>query len=771
MQEASRVRRPDKKRGKPIDHNSQRQQDFSKRAAKRFCRQQVMTSASKNVAFWNNTYCCGKSCYYDYDEGEHPTGMLMTSFRTYALALNREDLRQFCHDRGDLYATSFRLEEPRILMKRLLSLEPGNLLPRPTLVKAADETRPVCQKFFLWLICKTEKYLNSHRNSGPGAVKTPFLVEPQKIYKPRLCPKTDAVVAWCEMASEMYTVLPNSEKTVVPFPTWQVAHASFVLGQEAEKGGEYSQESYDIMLGNMRDGLEAEVVPPACEPIDEGKHDHAGQAPHARSASVLTDDDEDEGEVPQDAAWHGQGLAQRALSYGGIVPGGHLLPSYRYGNPLLGLKSQLPEVEGIASYKWFCTVRRDPMRKWRKCLVTRKYMPFAKCDDCTEFRAKMEASKCKTEKARLSYAYKKHVYFVMRERKVYYTHMALATRHPGEYLSLIIDGADQSDHGLPHFHTRSHKTEAAWKMKLHLMGVIAHGRGSFLFTVPSHAAQGHNVTIQAIWRTILIIKKREGKLPKKLYVQLDNTTKQCKGKYVMGFCAFLVHYNVFQQIIVGHLPVGHTHEDIDQLFSRLAVYLRFNDALSREAMAECCKKAYIGKDGRAPTVEHWETVGNISGWFKGKLGKIPRVTKYHQFRLQRSTLKPGEIWLQAREWPGDDATKPWSWELDLQPYVKIFTDEVPDMLEDYAAIPSMMRPKGQTDRNSEELDKEATKIRNGIASLERAYPKFTGDAVNDCLHLLALWQLPLDHHIPFDWDKDEIRYDLFYVSHLFTVYK
>ena len=78
-----------------------------------------------------------------------------------------------------------------------------------------------------------------------------------------------------------------------------------------------------------------------------------------------------------------------------------------------------------------------------------------------------------------------------------------------------------------------------------------------------------------------------------------------------------------------------------------------------------------------------------------------------------------------------------------------------------------MRPKGQTDRNPEELDKEATKIRNRIASLERAYPKFTGpgDAVEDCLHLLTLWRLPLD------WDKDDIRYVLFYVSLLFTVYK
>jgi hypothetical protein len=41
-------------------------------------------------------------------------------------------------------------------------------------------------------------------------------------------------------------------------------------------------------------------------------------------------------------------------------------------------------------------------------------------------------------------------------------------------LSLIIDGADQSKHGIPHSCGKSHASDAAWKLKLHLMGVIAH---------------------------------------------------------------------------------------------------------------------------------------------------------------------------------------------------------------------------------------------------------------------------------------------------------
>jgi hypothetical protein len=97
----------------------------------------------------------------------------------------------------------------------------------------------------------------------------------------------------------------------------------------------------------------------------------------------------------------------------------------------------------------------------------------------------------------------------------------------------------------------------------------------------------------------------------------------------MSFLTMLVHEGVFQEIVVGHLPVGHTHEDIDQLFSRLAMYLRFNDAMSRQELGECFKEAYTNKDGSHSHVEHWENVANLSEWFKKhEVIKLPQVCIY-----------------------------------------------------------------------------------------------------------------------------------------------
>ena len=86
-----------------------------------------------------------------------------------------------------------------------------------------------------------------------------------------------------------------------------------------------------------------------------------------------------------------------------------------------------------------------------------------------------------------------------------------------------------------------------------------------------------NLTIEVLSQVLLDFKD---KLPEVLYLQLDKN----KNRFVLGYCALLVHRNVFKKVTlllkycmrvltvfvyklwvrVNFLPVGHTHEDIDQ---------------------------------------------------------------------------------------------------------------------------------------------------------------------------------------------------------------
>jgi hypothetical protein len=319
----------------------------------------------------------------------------------------------------------------------------------------------------------------------------------------------------------LHCVMPNSDVVVVPYPTKKIAHASYVLSQEANASNSndrISKATYSILLRNMRAELEQNAREHECkhgDGDDEAKHDcHSGG-------------DEAKHDTVGDEANHGH-----AEEEGGNPPlrnANFIKPSeYRYGNSLLGLKSQMHQAAGVASYSTFMAVWNDKERPYQKHLLVRKWLPFAKCDVCSELRRKRDASDDKVERDEIKLQYEEHIKFVRKERAVYYERQRMAVDNPDQYMSMIIDGADQSKYSLPHFHHRTHKTEGIWKNKMHVMGAIVHGLGSFLYTCPSHAAQGHNVTIQALFRTLLKLKQDGHQLPPKLYLQMDNTTKQCK---------------------------------------------------------------------------------------------------------------------------------------------------------------------------------------------------------------------------------------------------
>ena len=63
-------------------------------------------------------------------------------------------------------------------------------------------------------------------------------------------------------------------------------------------------------------------------------------------------------------------------------------------------------------------------------------------------------------------------------------------------------------------------------------------------------------------------------LPRTLLLQLDNCGSENKNRYVFAYLSLLVARGVFDMVQLGFLMVGHTHEDIDALFSRFSEKLR-----------------------------------------------------------------------------------------------------------------------------------------------------------------------------------------------------
>ena len=56
-------------------------------------------------------------------------------------------------------------------------------------------------------------------------------------------------------------------------------------------------------------------------------------------------------------------------------------------------------------------------------------------------------------------------------------------------------------------------------------------------------------------------------MPPVLYVQLDNTVRENKNSIVFGYLSMLVKKGVFRKVKFNFIPVGHTHNHIDKMFS------------------------------------------------------------------------------------------------------------------------------------------------------------------------------------------------------------
>ena len=75
-------------------------------------------------------------------------------------------------------------------------------------------------------------------------------------------------------------------------------------------------------------------------------------------------------------------------------------------------------------------------------------------------------------------------------------------------------------------------------------------------------------------------------------MQLENTIKENKNSIVFGYLSMLVERGIFKKIKVNFLLVGHTHDHIDQMFSRFSKKLVRCDAFTLLALSMLIIDAY-----------------------------------------------------------------------------------------------------------------------------------------------------------------------------------
>ena len=189
------------------------------------------------------------------------------------------------------------------------------------------------------------------------------------------------------------------------------------------------------------------------------------------------------------------------------------------------------------------------------------------------------------------------------------------------HMSIILDGMDQGKTAYPSPARMDKKLDACTTLTTHVVGALDHGGSSPAQLYVSDPSIPHdaNGVITILVRVIKRAAETDGRLPLTLYIQLDGAGEN-KCKMMLLFLAILVGLGVFMKIKLSFLPVGHTHEDIDQLFSRLSVYLQKRDILTLQELLAAIRSA-AKFEGQPPFVSSLTRIFDFKGWMADLMPK------------------------------------------------------------------------------------------------------------------------------------------------------
>jgi hypothetical protein len=123
--------------------------------------------------------------------------------------------------------------------------------------------------------------------------------------------------------------------------------------------------------------------------------------------------------------------------------------------------------------------------------------------------------------------------------------------------------------------------------------------------------------------------------------------QKIKRNIFLAFVVFLVATSVFQQVDLMFLRVGHTHENIDQMFSCFARQLRKKPAYSLPALVQSIESSYTPQ----PLVQILESVIDFHSFSEGGLLKQWRTRDWHALRVFRAP--EGTIVGEYKQWMSD----------------------------------------------------------------------------------------------------------------------
>ena len=232
------------------------------------------------------------------------------------------------------------------------------------------------------------------------------------------------------------------------------------------------------------------------------------------------------------------------------------------------------------AYGYWCDIWKHSPELAHICHA-RKTLNFQHCTLCVEGNADVAASLKSGDASRIAASKRKrgsHHDEARSERVGYHNRREDGRDPTSDSVSIILDKWDSSKCTVPYF---SRKPGGWWNvtskdvLNQHVLGVMVHATPQnkvYMYTFNDSVGGGANSNIEGLRRTLA--REFAGKpMPRIVYVQADNASDN-KCWTVLLFLAMLVYHGYTAEVYFSFLLVGHTHEDIDALFSVISRFFR-----------------------------------------------------------------------------------------------------------------------------------------------------------------------------------------------------
>lgn len=147
------------------------------------------------------------------------------------------------------------------------------------------------------------------------------------------------------------------------------------------------------------------------------------------------------------------------------------------------------------------------------------------------------------------------------------------------------------------------------------------------FTITKEHETGTNNIVEVLHRFISDFSTRKVSW-QTLHIQMEHGTREIKNRCIFSYIECLVIGSFFRHVEVSLLSMKHTHEDIDQAFSKKSERLKIIDAITLSDFHAVLRRTYRSD----AHVLHMKSVANWSGLCEQEEILNP-VQTYSQFRF------------------------------------------------------------------------------------------------------------------------------------------